>query len=51
MQMVNLTIDGNKVPIEQISSIKISSPIIDTTSGTGQMFHIGTFISQKLEAA
>ena len=43
-----LYFNNSLVPPEQISSIKISSPIIDTTSGTGQMFHIGTFISQKL---
>ena len=34
---------------EQIVNIKISSPIIDTTSETGKMFHIGTFISQQLK--
>ena len=43
-----LYFNNSLVPPEQISSIKISSPIIDTTSRTGQMFHIGTFISQKL---
>jgi hypothetical protein len=37
------------VPPEQISNIKISSPIIDTTSDTGKMFHIGTFISQQIK--
>jgi len=36
------------IPPEQIASIKISSPIIDTTAETGQMFHLGTFISQQL---
>ena len=36
------------IPVEQISNIKISSPIIDTTQDTGTMFHLGTFISQKL---
>lgn len=44
-----LKINNNLVPVSQISSIKISSPIIDTTSETGSMFHIGTFISQKLD--
>ena len=44
-----LKINNTLVPTEQISSIKISSPIIDTTTGTGSMFHIGTFISQKLD--
>ena len=33
---------------EQIASIKISSPIIDTTPETGKMFHLGTFISQQI---
>jgi hypothetical protein len=37
------------IPPEQISNIKISSPIIDTTSETGKMFHIGTFISQQIK--
>lgn len=41
----NLTIDGNKVPIEQISSIKIYNPIIDISKET---FYVGSFISQKL---
>lgn len=36
------------IPVEQISNIKISSPIIDTTQDTGTMFHLGTFISQQL---
>lgn len=36
------------IPVEQISNIKISSPIIDTTQDTGTMFHLGTFISQRL---
>lgn len=36
------------IPVEQISNIKISSPIIDTTQETGTMFHLGTFISQQL---
>ena len=44
-----LYINEYLVPIEQISSIKISSPIIDTTTDTGSMFHIGTFASQVLE--
>ena len=37
------------VPVEQIANISISSPIIDTTSETGKMFHIGTFISQQIK--
>lgn len=44
-----LYIDDVLIPWQQISSIKISSPIIDTTADTGSMFHIGTFASQKLE--
>ena len=44
-----LYINNNLIPINQISSINISSPIIDTTSEGGSMFHIGTFISQKLD--
>lgn len=44
-----LKFNNVQVPNEQISSIKISSPIIDTTSETGSMFHIGTFISKSLE--
>ena len=40
-----LTINGTTIPEEQISSISISSPIIDDTN---DMFYIGTFISQKL---
>ena len=44
-----LKINNVQVPNEQISSIKISSPIIDTTTETGSMFHIGTFISKSLE--
>ena len=44
-----LKINNDLVPVERISSIKISSPIIDTTTETGSMFHIGTFISQKLD--
>ena len=44
-----LEINNVQVPNSQIQSIKISSPIIDTTSDSGSMFHIGTFISQSLE--
>ena len=44
-----LKINNVLVPITQISTIKISSPIIDTTTETGSMFHLGTFISQKLD--
>lgn len=40
-----LIIDGKTIPIEQLASITISSPIIDTSS---EIFYIGTFISQKL---
>ena len=40
-----LTIGENTIPTEQISSITISSPIIDDQTET---FYIGTFISQKL---
>lgn len=43
-----LFINGNRIPAEQISKITISSPIIDTTQETGQIFHIGTFISQSI---
>ena len=43
-----LYFDNTLVPVTQISSIKISSPIIDTSSETGKMFHIGTFASQKI---
>lgn len=44
-----LKINNVQVPNKQIQTIKISSPIIDTTADTGGMFHIGTFISQSLE--
>lgn len=44
-----LKINNVQVPNSQIKTIKISSPIIDTTADTGSMFHIGTFISQTLE--
>ena len=44
-----LYVNNNLIPITQISSITISSPIIDTTNDNGSVFHIGTFISQKLE--
>ena len=43
-----LFINGGRIPVEQISKITISSPIIDTTQETGQIFHIGTFISQSI---
>ena len=36
------------IPAEQISEIKISSPILDSSAGTGTMFHLGTFISQQI---
>lgn len=44
-----LYINEDLIPWQQISSIKISSPIIDSTADTGSMFHIGTFASQLLE--
>lgn len=40
-----LIIDGKTISIEQLASITISSPIIDTRS---EIFYIGTFISQEL---
>lgn len=40
-----LTINELEVPIDQISKITISSPIIDSTS---KNFYIGTFISQQI---
>ena len=40
-----LIINGNTIPNEQISSISISSPIVDDTN---DMFYVGTFISQKI---
>lgn len=40
-----LTINGTTIPEEQISSISISSPIIDDSQ---ESFYVGTFISQKL---
>ena len=43
-----LYMNGEKIPVEQIASIKISSPIIDTSSQSGMIFHIGTFISQQI---
>ena len=36
------------IPAEQISEIKISSPILDSGAATGTMFHLGTFISQQI---
>lgn len=44
-----LKINNLQVPNSQIQTIKISSPIIDSTTDTGSMFHIGSFISQTLE--
>lgn len=44
-----LYINNMLIPVEQIKTIKISSPIIDTTTDTGSMFHIGTFISNSIE--
>lgn len=43
-----LYFNNTLIPTEQIASIKISSPIIDTTPETGKMFHLGTFISQQI---
>lgn len=43
-----LYFNDQRIPVEQISTIKISSPIIDTTQETGGIFHIGTFISQAI---
>ena len=40
-----LIIGEETIPISQISSITISSPIVD---GDKETFYIGTFISQKL---
>ena len=40
-----LIIGEDTIPIEQIASITISSPIIDNSS---EIFYLGTFISQKL---
>ena len=43
-----LYFNNTLIPTKQIASIKISSPIIDTTPETGKMFHLGTFISQQI---
>lgn len=43
-----LFIENELVPEEQIQSITISSPIIDTSTETGKVFHIGTFISKMI---
>ena len=42
----NLQINEQEVPIEQIASIEIDSPIIDETS---ESFYLGTFISQSVK--
>ena len=42
----SLSINNVNVPMEQIKSITIQRPIIDTTN---EMFYLGTFISDKLE--
>ena len=42
----NLTINGQQVPVAQIASITIKSPIIDTTTET---FYVGSFISQSIK--
>ena len=44
-----LAINNLLVPAWRIKTIKISSPIIDTTTDSGSMFHTGTFASQTLE--
>lgn len=44
-----LYFNNKLIPNDQITSIKISSPIIDTTPETGKMFHLGTFISQQIK--
>ena len=41
----NLIINGSQVPVTQIASITINSPIIDTTTET---FYVGSFISQSI---
>ena len=43
-----LYFNNQKIPVEQISQIKISSPIIDSGTSGNTMFHIGTFISQQI---
>lgn len=43
-----LIIGETTVPINQISSIKISSSIIDGSSNSSSTFYIGSFISQQL---
>lgn len=43
-----LYFNDSLIPAEQISDIKISSPIIDASASAGTMFHIGTFISQQI---
>lgn len=42
----SLYIKNEQIPTSNIKSIKISSPIIDTTQ---EYFYIGTFVAQKLE--
>lgn len=43
-----LYIGSTLVPIEQIESIVISSPIIDTSNENSKAFYVGSFISQQL---
>ena len=46
LHRASLTINNKNVPTSNIKSIKISSPIIDTTE---DYFYVGTFIGQKVE--
>lgn len=45
LYLCNLSINNIAIPTEQIASIKIDSPIIDTSTET---FYIGSFISQSI---
>ena len=46
LYLCNLSINNVAIPIEQIASIKIDSPIIDNSTET---FYIGSFISQTIK--
>lgn len=46
LHRASLTINNQAIPNSNIKSIKISSPLIDTTQ---DYFYIGTFIGQKVE--
>lgn len=48
LHRASLTINNENIPTSNIKSIKISSPIIDTTE---EYFYVGTFIGQKVEIA